>query len=107
MAPLGLLLSLLLLFGLAAGCTAALASGPSETAPTDPLASTKHIDGDNGADSIVLVVDVAGPILADGGGAGPFGGLITGGDVVKDQLEAAASDPDIDAVILRHNTPGG
>ncbi len=106
-APLGLLLSLLLLFGLAAGCTAALASGPSETAPTDPLASTKHIDGDNGADSIVLVVDVAGPILADGGGAGPFGGLITGGDVVKDQLEAAASDPDIDAVILRLNTPGG
>jgi len=46
-------------------------------------------------------------ILADSGGAGPFGGLLAGGASIKEQLEAAADDDDVVAVILRLNTPGG
>jgi len=93
-------------FGLIAGCSAVLAGGAS-TADTGPLASTQSVDGVAGASDVVLVVDVRGTILSEGGGAGPFGGFIAGGDTIKDQLEAAAEDDDIDAVILRLNTPGG
>jgi protease-4 len=73
----------------------------------DPIGSTEHIDGVDGADDLVLVIDVEGVILADAGGAGPFGGLLAGGMSIKEQLEAAADDDDVDAVILRLNTPGG
>lgn len=106
-APLGFLIATLALFALVASCTAALASDPANVAGNDPLASTEHIDGTSGADDVVLVIDVEGPILADGGGAGLFGGVVAGGDTIKEQLEAAADDDDIDAVILRLNTPGG
>ena len=103
-APIGFLLAGLLFFGLIAGCTAALSSQPVDTGP---LAVTQHVDGVDGASNVVLVVDVNGVILAEGGGLGPFGGAIAGGDTIQSQLEAAAEDDDIDAVILRLNTPGG
>jgi protease-4 len=105
-APIGFAVATLLFFAVIAGCTAAI-TGDAASDEDDPLASTEHIDGESGADSVILVVDVEGPILADDGGVGPFGGLIAGGDKIKDQLEAAATDNDIDAVILRLNTPGG
>ena len=98
------------LFVLAAGCVAAVGSAAGDPAVVEgqsPIASTTHVDGDAGADDVVLVIDVAGPILSSGGGLGPFGGVLASGDAIKDQLEAAADDDDIDAVILRLNTPGG
>ncbi|MFK7918789.1 MAG: S49 family peptidase [Ilumatobacter sp.] len=106
-APLGLIVATFAFFALIAGC-AAVVSGASGSATDDgPISSTEHIDGVEGADNVILVVDVEGVILADAGGAGPFGGLLAGGDDIKEQLEAAADDSDVDAVILRLNTPGG
>ena len=105
-APIGFLLAGLLFFGLVAGCAAALGSQPVDDGP---LSFSQHVDGVDGASDVVLVVDVNGVILAEGGGGGlgPFGGAIAGGDTIQGQLEAAAEDPDVDAVILRLNTPGG
>ncbi len=106
-APIGFIVVLFGLVILAAGCTAALGAGATGSTSSDPIAVTDHIDGDEGADAVILVVDVQGVILADDGGIGPFGGLVAGGEQIKEQLEAAATDADIDAVILRMNTPGG
>ena len=103
-APVGFLIAGLAFFGLVAGCAAALSSQPVDTGP---LSVTQHVDGVDGASNRILVVDVSGTILAEGGGLGPFGGVIAGGDVIQSQLEAAAEDESIDAVILRLNTPGG
>lgn len=106
-APVGFVIVVFALFALVAGCAAALSAEAVAPASSDPLALTEHVDGDNGADAVVLVVDVEGVILADAGGAGPFGGLLAGGAEIKEQLEAAAEDDDVEAVILRLNTPGG
>lgn len=106
-APLGLAIALIGFFALVAGCTAAATAGDPAADPDSPIGSTEHIDGVDGADNVILVIDVEGVILADGGGAGPFGGVVAGGDSIKEQLEAAAEDDDVDAVILRLNTPGG
>jgi protease-4 len=105
-APIGFAVATILFFALIAGCTAAI-SGSAAPSDSGPIGATDHIDGDEGADDVVLVVDVEGVILAESGGSGPFGGLLTGGTEIKDQLEAAADDNDIKAVILRLNTPGG
>jgi len=106
-APIGFFLLLFGLFVLAAGCTAAIAGDAGAPTGGDPIAVTEHIDGDEGADDVILAVDVQGVILADDGGIGPFGGLVAGGAQIKEQLESAAADSDIKAVILRMNTPGG
>ncbi len=106
-APFGILIVFLGFFALIAGCAAVVGGAGASSDENDPIASTEHIDGVDGADDVVLVVDVEGVILADAGGAGPFGGLLAGGSSIKDQLEAAAEDDDVEAVILRLNTPGG
>lgn len=105
-APFGFAIATILFFLAIASCTAAI-SGDAATVSDSPIGSTEHIDGTDGADSVILVIDVQGVILADGSGLGPFGGAVAGGDTIKDQLEAAAADDDVDAVILRLNTPGG
>ncbi len=106
-APIGFVITTILFFAMVAGCTAAIAADDTGSIDADPLASTEHIDGVSGSADVVLVVDVSGVILAEGSGASPFGGVIAGGDTIKEQLEAAAADPDVEAVILRLNTPGG
>lgn len=106
-APIGFAIATLLFFALIAGCTAAIAGDAAAPVADDPIGTTEHIDGDEGASDVVLVVDVEGVILADSGGAGPFGGTVAGGAEIKEQLEAAAQDDDVRAVILRLNTPGG
>lgn len=106
-APIGFAIAVLGFFALIAGCTAAISGDAASTDTNDPISSTEHIDGTDGANNVILVIDVEGVILADGGGAGPFGGVVAGGDAIKEQLEAAAEDDDVDAVILRLNTPGG
>ncbi len=105
-APIGFAIAVLGFFALIAGCTAAI-SGDAAPASSSPIAATSHIDGVDGADDLILVIDVQGTILADGAGLGPFGGAVAGGDTIKEQLEAAAEDDEVDAVILRLNTPGG
>ena len=71
-APIGFLLAGLAFFGLVAGCAAALSSQPVDTGP---LSVTQHVDGVDGASNRILVVDVSGTILAEGGGLGPLGGV--------------------------------
>lgn len=105
MAPIGLLLSLFVFFGLIAACSAAV--GSADAGPTGALAGTESIEGTPGDEDVILVVDVSGVILADAGGLGPFGGTLAGGSQIKDRLAEAAEDDEIDAVILRLNTPGG
>ena len=106
-APIGFAIATLIFFLLVAGCSAAIAGDASSPTGDNPIAVTDHVDGDDGASDVVLVVDVEGAILADAGGAGPFGGSVAGGSEIKDQLGAAADDDDVRAVILRLNTPGG
>ncbi len=106
-APIGLAIAAVVLVAVIAGIVGALAGGGAPTNANDPIAITDHIDGADGSDDVVLVVDVNGVILAEGSGGGPFGGAVAGGDTIKEQLEAAAEDSDVDAVILRLNTPGG
>ncbi len=106
-APIGFAIATIMFFVLIAGCTAALTSGDSASVDDSPIAATDHIDGVDGAENVILVIDVEGVILADAGGAGPFGGTLAGGRDIKEQLEAAAEDDTIVAVILRLNTPGG
>jgi len=106
-APLGFAIAVIGFFALIAGCTAAIAGDSAANETDNPIGTTDHIDGVDGADNVILVISVEGVILADGSGAGPFGGTVAGGDTIKEQLEAAANDDDVDAVILRLNTPGG
>jgi protease-4 len=106
-APFGILLATIAFFALIAGCAAAVSSATTSSGGDGPIDSTENIDGVDGADNVILVIDVKGVILADAGGAGPFGGQLAGGASIKEQLEAAADDDTIDAVILRLNTPGG
>ncbi len=78
------------------------------TAPLDdPLLAAVSIGGEPLADDWVLVVPVEGPILANGGGLGPFGGMVAGGDELKRLLTDAAIDDRVQAVVLEVNTPGG
>lgn len=105
-APIGFVIATLLFFLLIAGCSTAIAGDAAAPTDNNPISFTEHIDGTSGAGDVVLVVDVAGVILADAGSAGIFGG-VAGGAEIKEQLEAAAEDDDVKAVILRLNTPGG
>ena len=77
------------------------------TAPSGKrLAATKVQDDERWNSAMVVVVDVSGTIV----NAEPIGLLSTGENPVSalsEQLNAAAADPAVAAVILRLNTPGG
>lgn len=92
---------------IAAGVMIAAVSNSGDTDTTDQLASTESIGGDDNADDWILVVSVDGPILVDGGGNGPFGGQVAGGEDIKETLRDAAADDRVKAVVLSLNTPGG
>ncbi|MGH0036035.1 MAG: signal peptide peptidase SppA [Myxococcota bacterium] len=49
----------------------------------------------------------AGTVVTGDGGRSPGGGPVFAADVVKKALSAAADDPEIDAIILRIDSPGG
>lgn len=49
----------------------------------------------------------AGTVVTGDGGRTPGGGPVFAAEVVKQALENAASDPEIDAIILRIDSPGG
>ncbi|WP_255197080.1 signal peptide peptidase SppA [Halorarius litoreus] len=55
----------------------------------------------------VAEVAVEGPITRDGGGGIPTGPVGQGADSVVDQLDRAAADGNVDALLLKLNTPGG
>lgn len=83
------------------------AAGEPTVASDRSVGPTKHIGGDDGADDVVLVVPVRGPITANSGGGGLFGGLVTSGYDVKKHLQRAAQDRSVRAVVLEISTPGG
>ncbi|MCP4085125.1 MAG: S49 family peptidase [Actinomycetia bacterium] len=106
LAPLALVVGpLILLFILLAAVGAAI--GGATEVDDSALSSTESIGGNDGADEWILVVEVEGPILLDGGGAGPFGGLVTGGEQIRDTLIEAATDSRVEAVVVTFDTPGG
>jgi protease-4 len=57
----------------------------------------------------VAVVTLAGPIVSGRGGPGisPFGRSSAGGDTIAAALREAAADKDVDAIVLRVESPGG
>ncbi|MFC7177082.1 signal peptide peptidase SppA [Halosegnis marinus] len=56
----------------------------------------------------VAEVAVEGPITRDGGGGGlPTDPGGTGADAVVDQLDRANDDPNVEALVVKLNTPGG
>lgn len=57
----------------------------------------------------VAVVTLAGPIVSGRGGPGlsPFGNSSAGGDTIAAALREAAADKDVDAIVLRVESPGG
>jgi protease-4 len=59
-----------------------------------------------GSSGKIAVIPVEGVILEDGGG-GLFGGGINPVALVQDGLRKAKNDPDVKAVILEVNSPGG
>ncbi len=103
-APISLLVVPLLLVAFIGAVIAAAAGG---SAGVEPLDGARSIGGDDGAADWVLVIPIEGPILADGGGLGPFGSTVAGGEQIKEQLIDAAADDRVRAVVLELNTPGG
>lgn len=59
----------------------------------------------SGYDGVIGVIHIEGTILGGGGGGGLL--ALPGADAVLEQLRAAQRDPEIAAVILRINSPGG
>lgn len=57
----------------------------------------------------IAVVTVAGPIVSGKGGRqmSPMGSSSSGGDTIAAALRQAAADDDIDAIVLRVDSPGG
>jgi protease-4 len=57
----------------------------------------------------VAVVTLAGPIVSGRGGPGisPLGRSSAGGDTIAAALREAAADKDVDAIVLRVESPGG
>lgn len=57
----------------------------------------------------VAVVTLAGPIVSGRGGPQvlPFGNSSAGGDTIAAALREAAADTDVDAIVLRVESPGG
>jgi protease-4 len=57
----------------------------------------------------VAVVTLAGPIVSGRGGPGlsPFGSSSAGGDTMAAALREAAADKEVDAIVLRVESPGG
>ena len=103
LAPVALFVAPMVLIVFFAVVIGAAFSGTSD----DPLLTASSIGGDAGARDWVLVVPVEGPILADSGGLGPFGGVAAGGEELKQLLTDAADDDRVGAVVLEVNTPGG
>ena len=76
--------------------------------PQDQPLSEYTIGGDKDADAKVLIVDVSGIILAtEQKGLFGFAGLSNTAAAVKAALKKADDDPDVAAVIIRINSPGG
>ncbi len=59
------------------------------------------------SDAEIALIRVQGVITAGGSGFSPFGGQTAGSDAIVDQIERAASDKRIKAIVLRVNSPGG
>ena len=55
----------------------------------------------------VAEVAVEGPITRDGGGGVPTGPVGQSADAIVGQLERADDDPNVDALVVKLNTPGG
>ncbi|MFM7534385.1 MAG: S49 family peptidase [Acidimicrobiales bacterium] len=87
----------------------AVAIGDSGTVVSsdDRVGATSHVAGNDGATAIVLAVPIEGPIVTGESGDGLFGGGTTSGYETKRLLQRAARDPDVRAVVLEMNTPGG
>jgi len=87
------LLGILLAFAVAAGAVRVLAGIAGSQFPSYNVAE----------------VGVEGPITRDGGGSSPIptGPVGATADEIADQIDRAADDPAVDALLVKLNTPGG
>lgn len=60
-----------------------------------------------GTGAQVAVIDIQGMILSGGATPGILGDTNAGSDTITARIREAAKDPDLKAVVLRLNTPGG
>ncbi|MFZ5646412.1 MAG: signal peptide peptidase SppA [Bacillota bacterium] len=63
--------------------------------------------GGRGSRGVVAVIDINGVIVGDESATGIFGGESVGARTVMDQIRQVSKNPDIKAVVLRINSPGG
>lgn len=61
----------------------------------------------SGSGGSVAIIEINGIIMAGKSSAGFLGGGVTGSETVMAQLRQVSRDPDIKAIVLRINSPGG
>ncbi|MBZ0135942.1 MAG: signal peptide peptidase SppA [Planctomycetes bacterium] len=95
-----ILFNILMFFVMIGGAGALLGGGGG-----DPHGVVEY-GRESGAQGKIAVIPIDGVIM-EGGGGGLFGGGIDPVALVKDSLRRAENDPDVHAVILEVNSPGG
>lgn len=63
--------------------------------------------GGPGSGGMVAILEINGVIVGDQSSAGVFGGETVGARTVMEQIRQVSKNPDIKAVVLRINSPGG
>ena len=66
-----------------------------------------HRASSRGPQNAIGVVYVSGTITSGGSGSDLFGGLTAGSNTVMAQIRKAKDDPEVKAVVVRINSPGG
>ncbi|MFZ5649708.1 MAG: signal peptide peptidase SppA [Bacillota bacterium] len=73
----------------------------------NPASGRGEGDGGPGSRGVVAILEINGVIVGDESSAGIFGGENVGARTVMEQIRQASKNPDIKAVVLRINSPGG
>lgn len=77
------------------------------TAFTLGLGRPSQISSGLGGQNAVGVIYISGTITSGGSGSDLFGGLTAGSNTIMAQIRKAKDDPEVKAVVIRINSPGG
>jgi protease-4 len=101
LAAIGTCLTLFFMFAFLAGKLISTAEPLISQAAEQKSSREELLSGEEGAAKKIVVIDIKGPILS----SAPIDGANS--EIIVKQLKQAAEDPDVVAVILDMNTPGG